>query len=359
MQDSTSNPKSNATTRLSEESAPITEANLQEMVGTVTQGKFGKLGVAQAVKSGVVTPEEVIKLAEQEWANKQGRKFTLPSLEVRQQSYDNDELERLDYDRYKQPFMFPEFSPNGDLYLGPGLTLIGGKTGRGKTSLLANLLAGFVTYRPDTIAVVILNEEKGGTLLQRVACVLLKASFPRFFFGRLQTFEEDQVRKLARELAARIVVFNGDAMPDGSYYDTSCLEDVKTIVGGAPSVGANLVLGDYWQNVNFSRDNPTLETWQISKDLGFFMKEFGRKHKVPVGWFCQLKGEDESKDFKDRVENDKHLANHAYTCIELKPDKETCMTTFQIWKQRWAFDQQYKVVLRFDQGRYVQEQVGL
>jgi hypothetical protein len=199
-----------------------------------------------------------------------------------------------------------------------------------------------------------LNEEKGGTLLQRTACVLLKKSFAKFFHKGMFPAEEDEVRSLAEELISRIVIVDSDP------YDTNCLEDIKTIITGAPSAGANLVLLDYYQNVNHSRDNPGMEPFKILKELGFFLKEYGRANKVPLGVFCQLKSDADAKDFKDRVENDKTVFNHAYNCLEIKPDKETGLTEFIVWKQRFAYEQFYKVVLKYDGGRYVpQEARGL
>lgn len=351
MADDTSQRNLNSITTSPELSALTTGEFPQETGGTLTRARF--TSISAEIKSGAITPEDAVKRANDHFLQT-GRKFTFPTVKDRQARYDADEAERKDFETYRQPFLFPDFSPNSDFYLGPGLNLIGAKSGQGKTTALANILAGFINYKPDTTAVVILNEEKGGTLLQRTACVLLGKSFAKFFHKGMFSREEDEVRNLARELVNRIVVV------DSEPYDANCLEDIKTIVTGAPSAGAALVMLDYFQNVNYSRENPAMESWKVLKDLGSFFKEYGRRQKVPIGAFVQLRNESDSKEFKDRVENDKHVFNHSANSVEIKPDKETGMTEFIVWKQRFAYEQHYKVVLKYEGGRYLkQDVVGL
>jgi hypothetical protein len=328
----------------------ITSDQVAETDTTLTRGKFGVSGIANAIKSGELSPEDAIKLAEADWASKQGRKFTLPSAESREVAYEKSCAERAMFNRTKIPFIFPNFTPEDDFYLSQGLTLVGAMSGKGKSTAAANLLAGFINHVPEGTALVISNEEATDAIIHRTACVLLKKPYMKFHTGAMFRHEQKEVRELARTLLSRLIVVND------SQWNTACLEDVQTILEGSAAQGVSLILIDYLQTVNQSRDFPDMEAFKVLKKFGVFIREYGRRAPVPVVVFAQLNPKSESSEFQARVQNDKTIFNDAFNVVEIAPNQETKLTDFTIHKQRFGASQGVKVSLSFNSGRY--EQVG-
>ena len=252
------------------------------------------------------------------------------------------------FERNKQPFIFPGFTPEGDFYLSQGLTLIGARSGHSKSTTASNILAGFLRYKPDTVALVISNEESTDAIIHRTACVLLEKSYMAFHCGSMLAKNAQEVRATAREILKRIVVVNDPA------WDTTCVENVQGILESATET-ANLVLIDYYQTINHSRDFPEQETFQVLKRFGAFIRDYGRRSTVPVAMLCQLSPPSSAPEFQARVQNDKTIYNDAFSAVEIEPDFETKLTTFTIHKQRFGVSQGTKVILRFENGRYVPE----
>ena len=329
--------------------APIIEAPPQATETIDTLDKLSHIGVARAVKSGAITPEAAVKMHEAEWAKKQGRQFTLPSMEARVGDYKRACKERELFQSRKQPFMFEGFTKAGDFYLSQGLTLVGARSGHSKSTTASNILAGFLTYRPDTIAIVLSNEENTDAIIHRTACVLLKKAYMAYHAGALDSKSIQDIRATALWILNRVVVVNDPV------WDTTCLENVQGILESAATNG-DMVLIDYYQTINHSRDYPELEPFQVLKKFGSYMREYGRRSKVPVVVFCQLNPKSAAGEFQARIQNDKTIYNDAFNAVEIEPDFETCLTTFTVHKQRFGTSQGTKVVLKYESGRYEQEQ---
>lgn len=274
-----------------------------------------------------------------------GRKYTPPTIEQKRKDYDKSCLENKVFQTNKQPFITPHFA-DGDFFLSQGLTLIGACSGQSKSTTAANILAGFIQYKPDTLAYVISNEEKVDTILHRTACVLLKESFFAFHGGSLNDKSRKAVEDKAIELLDRITI-----VEDPSWTTTS-LEDVKSICESAMNNGANMVLIDYFQTINHSKDHPTLEIFQVLKRMGIFLREYGRKSPVPIVVFCQLDPTSVATEFQRRVQNDKQIFNDAFNVVEIKPNFSTSVTEFIVHKQRFGECMSRTVNMKFIKGRY-------
>lgn len=283
-----------------------------------------------------------------------GRKFKLPSIEEREGCYDQSCKEREMFEVNKQPFMYPGFTAEGDFWLSQGLTLVGARSGHSKSTTAAHILAGFIRYRSDTTALVISNEELTDAIIHRTACVLLGKSYMRFHNKDMGRAEAQEIKEVSRQILKRLVVVNDPA------WDTTCLEDVQTILDSAPLIGVNLVLLDYYQTITHCKANDELESFAVLKKFGRYIREYGMRCPVPVVVMCQLKPSGGSSiEFQDRVQNDKTIYNDAFNAVEIKPDFETRITEFIIHKQRFGVSQGAKVSLQFDRGRYIwDENVG-
>lgn len=279
-----------------------------------------------------------------------GRTYVTPTVEARISRYEQEYANRMDALSKSVFFIHPNFCE--DFLLTRGLILVGAMSGKSKSTTSANLLHGFVEYsNPNRVAKVISNEESSESVLNRIACIKLKQNFNRFQRGQLKDKESEQVVKTAKAIIPRVEIVDDDN------YDMTCIEDVQAVLNQAaedPNTG--LVVIDYLQTIAHSREQKSMESFKVSKLMGLYLKDYGKRIGVPVVVFCQLNpsGRD-STVFQSRVQNDKTIYNHAFSVIEIVPDMETKITKFTIHKDRFGNKQGQEVRMRYVDGRYVLE----
>lgn len=276
------------------------------------------------------------------------RTFVPPSRSDLAKQYASDKDLRERALRSCIPFIHDHFSDN--YRLTQGLTLVGGVSGQGKSTTTANVLSAFLNTSNDKKALVITNEESAEAVFNRVACVLTKKNFFALHRGKMNAADRREVEDMANLLFDRIVV-----VYEGGW-DMTCLEDVQSVLEHVATGGYGIAVIDYLQTVAFSKERPDMEPFQVSKTLGLYLKDYGRRVPMPVVVFAQLKTRSENGEFKDRIENDKTIYNHAFSCIEIIPDFETGITKFIIHKDRFGMGQGEKIDMQYVDGRY--EPVG-
>lgn len=292
--------------------------------------------------SQVLSEEELMRA----FAPSKKRAYPFPEKgEIRKNEYIKADAERDLYETAKQPFIRPDFTL--DFWLSQGLTLVGAKSGHSKSTTSSNIIAGFLKHKPDTQVLVISNEETTDAILNRVACIQLRKNYMEYFHKSMREEERQKVKERAVALTDRVV------MASAAGWEMDTLEDVQAVLESCNGTNIQLVVLDYYQNVNKSRDNPAWESFQVLKRFGSFLKDYGRKSSVPVVVFVQLR--EEGADFKDRIENDKTILNHAWNAVEIKPNFETKITTFKIHKQRFGHSQFNEVAMKYVHGRYEME----
>lgn len=296
------------------------------------------------IKDGKIQPEEAVKKFETE---KGARLYHQKSKAARLAQYRESRATRDRILSQPVPFISPYFLDN--FYLTQGLILVGGKPGRAKTTTGANIIAGFLKHCKDRNAIVISNEEAPDALYERVACIMLEYSYHELFHGKMIPQKRERVYGKIEEITERLEI-----VTEGDYWDPSYIEDVKAVLETAARDGVGLVLVDYLQTITHSRVNGDKESFSISKDLGFYFKDFGKRYGVPVVVLAQLR-DTEGAEFADRIQNDKTIFNHAFIAIEVKPDFETVTTEFIITKDRFCGTTGRKVIMDFKGGAYVSQ----
>lgn len=311
---------------------------------TITRLRSGEVDPVQAVEEmNNLKP----KLKARSMASASSmRTYTPKSKNHRLEQYRRDKQLRETTLKNKIPFISEAVAPG--FFLSQGLVLVGGVSGKGKSTLASNLIAGYIESGQDKPVTVITNEESTEAIYNRAACVLLKYNFYDFQKGKLVKSALNEVEDTAVMLADRINVVDDDA------WDMTCLEDVQAVLEYAAQSDAGLVLVDYFQTVAFSRENPHMEPFQVSKKLGLYLKDYGRKVGIPIICFAQLKTQtkDSKTEFKDRVENDKTIYNHAFQAIEIEPDFDARTTKFIVHKDRFGYTQGHIIETKFVNGRY-------
>ena len=278
-------------------------------------------------------------------AARNSRTYRPKDKKARQEQYAKDKALREATLKNRIPFISPDICDG--FYLCQGLVLVGGVSGRGKSTLAANILSGFLRKEQNRGAVVITNEESSEAIYNRTACVMLKQNFLDFQTNKLRESVRRDVETLALDLTGQVEVVDDEA------WDMTRIEDVQAVLEYAAEGSIGIVIIDYYQTVCFSKERPESESFRVLKELGLYLKDYGRRVGVPVVTFAQLStGKDDKHEFKDRVENDKTIYNHAFQAIEIVPDFEALQTKFIIRKDRFGYKQGKVIETKFVDGRF-------
>src|SRR5262249_20316540 len=150
---------------------------------------------------------------------------------------------------------------------------------------------------------VLTNEETTEGVFNRVACAYLGKSFALLQFGKLSTSDQAEIKSVIKtELIPRMKVVRQITTLEGAI---GVFEEAVT-----QSQSFDLIVVDYLQKINTSRDTPALESWRVSKAFGDYLTHFGTRFVTRVLIFAQLKDKSEGRDFQDRIENDKTFLAH-------------------------------------------------
>lgn len=294
-----------------------------------------------------MAPEEAVKKFEAvtPLQHKTGRIYTQKGTDERREQYLRARQIRAEIKESRIPFISPAFYPG--FWLSQGLVVVGAESGKAKSTTCSNVLYGFLSTS-DRTAIVISNEEATDAVYERTACIALQKDYTQFFQGKLSSRDEAEITNfVVSHIIPRVEV-----VEDGKF-DMSYLEDVQSVLETAASARVGLVLVDYLQIITQSRNKPDMESFQISKQLGLFLKTYGQTNGVPVVCFVQLNPDSSGPTMAVRIQNDKTFFNHGFACIEIKPDFETLTTTFKVHKDRFFGATGKEIVCDFKGGRYV------
>lgn len=300
------------------------------------------------IRDGIKTPQEAVAAFEKvtHAQIRTGRIYEQKSPDQRIEQYRAARGVRRSIRQNRVPFISKSFLPG--LWLSQGLIVVGAKSGRAKSTTASNVLAGFLRSVPDRTAIIVSNEEATDAIYERTACVLLEMNYIEMAKGSLSPKEESAIE----QCIAEFIIPRVEVVEDGKF-DMSYEEDVISVLETAACDKVGLVVVDYHQCITQSRLKPESESFQVSKRLGIYLKDYGKRNSVPVLDFVQLSGGAEGADFASRVQNDKTLFNHAFLAIEIEPDFETLTTKFKVHKDRFFGMTGKEVTMDFVGGRYM------
>lgn len=208
---------------------------------------------------------------------------------------------------------------NGRFMLTPGLTMIGGVTKSGKSTVLANLIPAILDAKPDKKVFIITNEDNLDLVTTRIACCALGVSLREYRFERHKMTPEaiELIKQTKRAVATRIVVAS---MPR---YDTSCMEVVQELLEEAKNNNYSAIFLDYYQIVANSKNFKGIEYVGILKKFGTWLKGYGADLKIPTVIFAQLKPMSEKQDLhvSQRVQADQTIVNHVHVALEIERER--------------------------------------
>lgn len=240
----------------------------------------------------------------------------------------------------------------------PNLITIGAKTGHGKSTFLSNIAYPLILQGKKVF--VISNEEMSVNVYNRVCCLHRGYNINKF-----QSFSDEQHEDI-KNLRTKFYTSNRLKVVDSDFPDmkeaTTTIEGLKFILdklleeqeanGGTATY--DVILIDYLQKIDTSKENPRLEGWNVMKRVSDMLDIFYKKYHAPVVIFSQLKPEEsEGQDIEYRIKGGKSIYVSSTYCMELKPNKDRRMTEFIVHKHRFNDKTSTVVQLGLENGKYV------
>jgi hypothetical protein len=226
----------------------------------------------------------------------------------------------------------------GLIPLKKGNYLFGGKTGDGKSTLLANIIAHFLRNSKKFV-IVLLNDEPEEYIFTRVACVLRGKDWIKWVNGALPEDALIEIEKCVSKLKKRLFVntIPNETRKDIKTVNPRHLLHIKRVLYRAQveSERWGLIAVDYLQRITIP-ENRSLPTWEVYKELGDFLHDHGNSSKIPTLLFAQLKPPYQGGDFFSRIEGVNTIGANATVGIEIKPDRSTRTTTFIVHKDKYG-----------------------
>lgn len=235
-------------------------------------------------------------------------------------------------------------------YFPRNIILCVAQTGEGKSTTCANLCAHALKQGQKVL--VITNEEAVSDVYNRVTCI-----FRGWPYANHEKFTPEQIKVFGEslELLSHRMVVVDDAFND-SLGQTSTIEGIESTLKSLINKKAqfDVIIIDYYQNIDRSIDNPYLKDWEVQGRAAKFLDKFKNQYDAPIILLAQQKPSNgEVKSFKESIEGRKAILNVATCAIEIKAKRDMRCTTWTIKKSRFPESVGETIYTGYDRGRYV------
>lgn len=272
-----------------------------------------------------------------------------------------ESAEYMEAARKEMQFIHTDFK-NLVPYFMRNLILIGAQTGQGKSTVVANL--AYLNYlQKDPITgerkktLIITNEEDPADVYARIVCVSKGWHYTNH--SNFTDHQKDAIKEGIKEFSQYITVI-GDTH-EGVSGCTTTIEGVETIfanlIHAAKTTGFkyDVVLFDYYQNVQFSKLNARLDEFKVQAKLSGKLDKWKNEYDAPIVLLCQLYSPDKDGKvpFEQRIRGHKGIMTKATCAIEMLAKPRTLETEFIFHKCRYTMGAGVKVILGFVKGQFV------
>lgn len=278
--------------------------------------------------------------------------FQFNRNEDRIKNFKEENTEYFKAAAHSHVFLSDEFA-NAVSFWAKNLIVALASTADGKTTLGCNL-----AYRSISQAMrvcYITNEENPMDIMNRVAMMFKGKTYANHH--KMPPDMVEYLNKAAGVLSPKLDIIHDSY--NGASGQTTTIEGVSSILDSTLQSGNeyNLIIIDYYQNINSSTDNPTLDPYQVQERFSNYLDNFKNQSKCPIVVVAQRKPRKKDPkqelDYKEAIEGRKVIANKATCVLEVRADKENLRTFFTIRKTRFSESQGKTICMGFKGGRYV------
>lgn len=272
-----------------------------------------------------------------------------------------DNAEYMEAAKHAMTFINKEFK-KAIPYFRKNLILIGGDTGDGKSTTVANLIFSTITQKNPATGkacrvLVLSNEEAPEDFYNRCTCLVMGWKYTnhdQFTDEQRKTFDE-WIPKWVDGGRLTIIGDTYEGIPGW----TTTPEGIETMLNNILESGQppyDVVIIDYYQNVTYSKTNPKLDEFMCQRKLSNMLDQMKRKYPGPIVLMAQMKrltDEEDTTPFNVRLKGSKLICDKATFISELIPERRLLRSRWKVWKSRFTESIGDSIYTGYDRGKFV------
>lgn len=239
------------------------------------------------------------------------------------------------------------------------LILIGGKTGEGKSTTVANIAYSTICQRDPVTgkfrrALIITNEERSSDVYNRITCLHLGWPYTNHdkITPERQKILNDHILHWTKNKLINVI----DSNYNGNTSVTTTIEGIRDIFESllASDEKYDVIIIDYYQKISTSKNNLYMRDIEVQAALAHMLDNYKNLYPAPIILMAQVKPPDkEETPFEIRIKGRKVITDPATVIIEMIANRERRTTGWKIHKSRFNEFIGHTLVTGYDKGKYV------